>query len=41
MVGGVEASPAVALRNAFRGRALGDPWQVSNRRGAFVGTFRR
>ena len=41
LVAGVDASPAVALRNAFRGTALGDPWQVSNRRGAFVGTFSR
>ena len=41
LAAGVEASPAVALRNAFRGSALGTPWQVSNRRGAFVGTFTR
>jgi hypothetical protein len=41
LVTGVEASPAVALRHAFRGRALGDPWLVANRRGAFVGTFAR
>ena len=41
LVAGVDASPAVALRNAFRGRTLGDPWQVTDRRGAFVGTFSR
>jgi hypothetical protein len=41
LAAGVDASPAVALRNSFRSDTLGAPWQVANRRGAFVGTFTR
>ncbi|HEV8632581.1 MAG TPA: DUF1326 domain-containing protein [Thermoanaerobaculia bacterium] len=38
---GVDATPAVALEHAFRSDALGSPWNATNRRGAFVGTFSR
>jgi hypothetical protein len=39
LVSGVAATPAVTLQNAFHGHSLGAPWEASNRRGAFVGTF--
>lgn len=38
---GVDATPAVALEHAFYGDALGAPWDATNDRGAFVGTFQR
>jgi len=41
LVHGVDATPAVALEHVFHGDALGAPWDASNGRGAFVGTFNR
>jgi hypothetical protein len=36
---GVNAQPAVALENQYRGKKLRETWRDDNRRGAYVGTF--
>jgi hypothetical protein len=37
---GVRAVPAIAVDHAFRGTGLDQTWSDSDRRGAYVGTFR-
>jgi hypothetical protein len=38
---GVQVVPAAAVEHAFRGTGLGQTWSDSDRRGAYVGTFRQ
>jgi hypothetical protein len=36
-----DAMPAVALRDEYQGRGLGDSWSYREKRSAFVGSFER
>ena len=39
LVKGAKLSPAVAVENSYKGKAIGSKWEDAGRRGAYLGTF--